>query len=145
MTKPISTEILIDAPPERVWAVLTDFAAYRQWNPFIITIEGEPSVGRQLKAMFQPPGARAQGFKPIVLRVEPPNALIWRGSLPIPGLIAGEHSFLLTREGERTRFRNSETFSGLLVPFLGKLLAQSREGFDQMNAALKARVESVAA
>ena len=40
MTRRIDTETLIQAPPQRVWSVLTDFAAYSQWNPFIVSITG---------------------------------------------------------------------------------------------------------
>ena len=42
-TMELSHEIEIAAPPERVWAVLTDFAAYGEWNPYQ-TIEGELKV-----------------------------------------------------------------------------------------------------
>jgi hypothetical protein len=141
MTRSISTEIMIAAPPKRVWEALTDFALYPEWNPFIITAEGEPRVGERLIATFRPPGGSAQTFRPVVLRAEAPHALVWRGSLPIPGLFAGEHFFLLTPEAAGTRFRNEETFSGLLAPFLGKLLRPTEEGFHQMNAALKDRAE----
>jgi hypothetical protein len=141
MTRSISTAMLIAAPPERVWEVLTDFALYPEWNPFIITADGEPRVGQRLLATFRPPGGGVQTFRPVVFRVEAPHALVWRGSLPIPGLFTGEHSFLLTRENAGTRFRNEETFSGLLAPFLGKLFRPTEEGFHQMNAALKDRAE----
>ena len=35
MAKQLRTHIDIHASPERVWQVLTDFAAYPDWNPFI--------------------------------------------------------------------------------------------------------------
>ena len=30
----------IDAPAEQVWRVVTDFARYPEWNPFIIRAAG---------------------------------------------------------------------------------------------------------
>ena len=38
----------IDASPEDVWQVLTDFDAYPEWNPFIRSIQGNPEVGSRL-------------------------------------------------------------------------------------------------
>jgi hypothetical protein len=138
----IETEILIHAVPERVWVVLMDFGAYPAWNPFILAIEGKAELGETLRVTMRPPGGKAQRFKPKVLRADGPEAFVWRGSLPIPGLFTGEHSFQLTRAGDDTRLRHSESFSGVLVPFLRKMLARTEEGFNQMNAALKARAET---
>ena len=43
----ISTAIDIDAPAARVWDVLTDFAAYPRWNPFIRRVgPGQGGPGR---------------------------------------------------------------------------------------------------
>ncbi|HWC70427.1 MAG TPA: SRPBCC family protein [Actinomycetota bacterium] len=50
----LRTEIEIDAPPEQVWQVLTDFGAYPDWNPFIRSIEGEPQVGSRLNVRIDP-------------------------------------------------------------------------------------------
>ena len=38
--KEIHTEIEINAPAEKIWKVLTDFAAYPEWNPFVRRGEG---------------------------------------------------------------------------------------------------------
>lgn len=45
MTKQLASTIDIDASPQRVWQVLTDFAAYPDWNPFIVRAEGRPEEG----------------------------------------------------------------------------------------------------
>ena len=39
MSLTISTNVDIDAPKQSVWDVLTDFAAYHKWNPYM-QIEG---------------------------------------------------------------------------------------------------------
>jgi uncharacterized protein YndB with AHSA1/START domain len=44
MSITISTTVDIDAPKQLVWDVLTDFAAYHEWNPDI-SIEGSARVG----------------------------------------------------------------------------------------------------
>jgi uncharacterized protein YndB with AHSA1/START domain len=54
----LHTEIEIDAPAERVWGVLTDFASYPQWNPFIRSISGEPNIGGRLEVRLEPPESR---------------------------------------------------------------------------------------
>lgn len=38
-------------------------------------------------------------------------------------------------------FVNRERFSGILVPFMGKMLRKAEGAFDAMNAALKGKVE----
>ena len=45
MAKEIKTEILINATPEKVWTILTNFDNYPNWNPFIKSIKGEVKVG----------------------------------------------------------------------------------------------------
>jgi hypothetical protein len=62
----------------------------------------------------------------------------------LPGLFDGQHFFKLQPldEGRRTRFVQGERFTGVLVPLLRKSLDRgTREGFEAMNQALKARVE----
>jgi hypothetical protein len=139
-------EIEIDAPPERVWAVVTDFAAYPEWNPFIRRIGGELRVGARLEVRIEPPGARATTFKPTVRAVEENRELRWLGRLLVPGIFDGEHSLRIEPlEDRRSRFVQSERFSGLLVGLVKRTLAKTDAGFGQMNAALKARVEQPSA
>ena len=72
--------------------------------------------------------------------------LRWLGRLLAPGIFDGEHSFLIEpREGGRSRFVMAERFTGVLVGFLKGTVAKTESGFEQMNAALKARVEQPSA
>lgn len=43
-----SVTVDIDAPPEVVWQVLTEFDAYEDWNPWIIEAEGGAEVGDEV-------------------------------------------------------------------------------------------------
>lgn len=143
MTKTIQRSIEIDCGPDRVWAVLTEFPAHPDWNPFIREITGEVAVGSHLRVRITPPEARAMTFKPVVTAATPGQQFAWLGSLGMRGIFDGAHSFVLhDLGGGRTRFTQSETFTGLLVPLFGRGLSATAEGFDQMNRALKARCET---
>jgi hypothetical protein len=139
----LDTEIEIDADAERIWAILTDFAAYPRWNPFIRSIRGLPEPGRVLEVRIQPPGAAGMTFRPTVLVADRPRELCWRGRLLVPGLLDGEHRFRLEPvAGGRVRVRHGERFRGLLVPLLrARLERDTRRGFVAMNEALKRRAE----
>src|SRR5438093_8689554 len=60
----LRTEIEIDAPPERVWAVLIDFEKFPDWNPFIRRIHGNALVGSRLDVLLGASGTRPMRFRP---------------------------------------------------------------------------------
>jgi hypothetical protein len=66
--------------------------------------------------------------------------LRWKAS--IPGIIGGEHSFVLSPADQGTQLVQSETFRGVLVPFAGAILARSEASYQEVNQALKKRVET---
>jgi hypothetical protein len=142
--KEIQAEIEINTPAERVWSLLTDFAAYPEWNPFIRRARGEVRIGSRLEVYIQPSGARGMTFRPSVLTAEPNRELRWLGRLWMPGLFDGEHRFIIEPLGpDRVRFIQAEIFNGLLVPLLARSLeTDTRRGFDEMNRALKGRAET---
>lgn len=144
-THHLHTEIEIDASPERVWAVLSDFASYPQWNPFIKSITGVPRQGERLRITIQPGSGKGIRLSPVVLTADAGRELRWLGHLLFRGIFDGEHRFLIEPLGEgKVRFQQSERFSGLLVSLLrGSLDRDTKRGFEEMNQALKARAESV--
>jgi len=141
----VPTQIDINASPARVWNVLTDFASYPEWNPFIVRIKGEPKEGTRLDVTFKLNEAAADvKFRTTVKVVEPERKFIWLGRLGIPKIMDGEHGFLIENgDGGKVVLIHYETFSGLLVPFIGKVLEKMiTKLFDQINKALKKRAES---
>ncbi|HEX9618086.1 MAG TPA: SRPBCC domain-containing protein [Anaerolineales bacterium] len=141
--KVLQTKIEIEASPERVWQILTDFHSFPEWNPFIRRVVGEAQEGAILEVYIEPSGSRGMTFRPTVLKAEPGRELRWLGRLYMPGLFDGEHVFTIEPVNEkRVRFTQREVFSGLLVPALAARLEEGTwRGFREMNKALKDRAE----
>ena len=141
--KTIATEIAIQATPERVWTILTDFAKYPEWNPFIREASGEVKTGSRLEVRIHPPEGSAMTFRPTVKEASTGRELRWLGHLLVPGLFDGEHSFVIEPAGAgEVRFRQDEHFRGLLVPlFPRRMYERTQRGFEEMNRALKERAE----
>lgn len=143
--KGIETAIDIDATPEQVWDVLTDFSAYPEWNPRMV-ITGRPTLGARLLVAPGPEAGRMPSFRPRVTRVDPPREFRWQGHLWMPGIFDGDHRFVIENSGDgRSRLVQSEAFAGILArPILAFVRGETEAGFEAMNAALKERVESLA-
>jgi uncharacterized protein YndB with AHSA1/START domain len=58
MPREIHTDILINADPEKIWKILTDFDNYPNWNPFIRSVKGKVARGNYISVMLTPPGMR---------------------------------------------------------------------------------------
>ncbi len=140
MKKEITTSIEIQAPKEAVWKVLTDFEQFPEWNPFVQSLKGEVVEGRQI--IVKLPGMT---FKPVVQCFVKNSEFRWLGHLGFKGLFDGEHRFLLTEQSNgSTLFQHSERFSGILVALFARSLDNdTKSGFEQMNKALKQRVEAM--
>jgi hypothetical protein len=140
----IATEIEIDASPARVWALLTDFSSYPEWNTFLRWVEGRIAEGERIRFCFEMPRGFRFKVNATILNVTPDRALRWAGVFLTARLFRAEHYFELTpTPGERTRFSHGEIFTGFLVPLAWLILRTSgRRVYEDMNRELKRRVES---
>ncbi len=136
----VKTSIQINARPEKVWTVFSDFSAYPNWNPFLKEISGDVQIGKTINI-----NAGGMKFKPTVLRLTKNQELTWVGRLLFPGIFDGEHRFIFIDNGDgTTTFQHEELFKGILVPlFKKKLTTDTKAGFEAMNEALKAKVEAL--
>jgi hypothetical protein len=140
----IRTSIEVMTPASRVWAVLMDFPAHADWNPFIRRIAGRTEPGSKLQVTIQPEGGRPMSFTPEVVACEPEREFRWSGKFLVRGAFDGVHAFVLSQlSPSACRFTHEETFSGILVPLLmrGRMRSGTAAGFHAMNRALKSRAE----
>ena len=142
--KTIQTSIIIDSPIQNVWAILTNFSEYANWNPLIQTIEGTPIVGNKIKATLVLEGKKPMLFEPEILVFDSQKELRWLGHLFVKGLFDGEHYFeVKTLDDGKTMFKQGEKFTGLLSSAIYSLIGEkTKNGFISMNEALKQQAEN---
>lgn len=140
--KEITTEIIINAPAQKVWNTLMAFENHPNWNPFIAHIEGDKQVGGKLKVVLNS-GKSKMTFKPVVQVNNPNVAFEWLGNLFFTGLFDGNHYFHIQPINDnQVKFIHGERFKGILVNMLMKQIGeQTLQNFIAMNKALKAECE----
>ncbi|MBL4864163.1 MAG: SRPBCC domain-containing protein [Rhodobiaceae bacterium] len=134
----VTTEVHIDASPEQVWAVLSDFENYGSWNPFLPSIHGPMQIGENLTIQFASQAFGDMEITPTVLVAEANREFRWKGKLFFPGIFDGEHFFQLEAEQGGTRLVHGEDFSGLLLWVVD--LDVMKPDFNTMNTSLAAEV-----
>lgn len=140
MAKEIKTEIVIQATPQKIWEILTDFESYPNWNPFITSISGNIQTGNRITVNINPPNGSSMTFKPKVLTIIENKELSWIGSVLFKGLFDGQHKFTLTdNENGTTTFIQSEEFKGIFVWLFNP--QKTKNGFNTMNQKLKELAE----
>ena len=136
MAKEIRTEIIIQATPEKVWTILTDFENYPHWNSFITSVKGQVEQGKKIEIRIEPPNGKGMTFTPTVIAKKENKELRWLGKVLFGGLFDGEHKFELIDNGNGTvTFIQSEKFTGIFVWMFNP--EKTRQGFTEMNKKLK--------
>src|SRR5687768_4045027 len=104
-----STTTEINAPPEKVWRILTDASKYTEWDPGMLKLEG--SIAPDQKLTIHTKAAPKQAFTPTVSEFEPNRRMVWSSGMPL-SLFKGARTFTLEPIGtDRTRFSMREQFS----------------------------------
>lgn len=142
----LRSSIDIPAQPQQVWAVLANNAEYPSWNPFITASHGNLREGERLHNVLRDAHGDMMTFEPILLIVRPDHELRWIGHLGVPGIVDGEHRFVIEQGAPGViRLTQQEDFRGILVPFLhGYFTSRIEPQFGAMNEALARRVADTA-
>jgi hypothetical protein len=137
------TDIVIDAPAERVWQALADFPSYPEWNPVIRRVGGKLALGTHLTVTLAASDGSERTAHPTVVHLRPGREIRWRDRPGVPWLMDTESSLKIEPLGpEQVRFVHWQATSGLLALFLGTGgNTRLRERLEAMNRALKGQVE----
>ncbi|MEU0074385.1 SRPBCC family protein [Streptomyces sp. NPDC006332] len=119
----VSAEARIEAPAEKVWARMTDWSAYGEWNA---THTSFPKGGPETLAVggtFQE-NMKLMGFPAeiewTIEELEPARLFAVRGKGPMSVTVANRYT--LTPEGDATTVRIDGEFTGAAVSLMaGKL------------------------
>jgi hypothetical protein len=139
----VRAESEIEAPIDRVWAILNDLDRYGEWNPFTPRVESTLRKGDPIHLHVRLVGERPMHRVEWVTRNEP-FTLGWEMKMGARFLLYAERVQVLTPlGGGRTHYRTEDCFSGWLRPVVLALFGRSmRRGFGDCARALKRRAES---
>lgn len=133
--------INIQAPAERIWALLTNAADIPRWNTTVTSVEGTIALGQKIK--LKVPIAPNRVFNLKVSEFEPNKRLVWRdGMAP---MFQGVRTYTLTPRGDgSTDFTMVEVLSGLMLPMIAGSLPDFAPAFERYAADLKLEAEKKA-
>jgi hypothetical protein len=137
--KEFSATRSINAAPETVWRIITDAPNYPTWDPGVIRIEGTIAPGETVTAYSKLSPKRA--FPAKVTVFEPGKRMTWTGGMPL-GLFKGVRTFTLdARPDGSVEFTLRETFSGPLLPLIGRTIPDMTQNFEDFVDGLKQHAE----
>ena len=128
----------INAPADRIWALLTDAPGMPTWNSTVTSITGAIRAGEKL-AIRVPISERT--FKVKVTTFEPNRLMVWSdGHAP---MFTGVRAYTLTPNDDgTTTFSMEEVFRGVMLPMIKGSLPDFGPVFEQYAADLKGAAEA---
>ena len=92
--KTFEVEAVIASPPEAVWSVLMDTAAYPEWNPVFVEVDGAFVEGGRVQNTVRDPSGKLLEMTATVTALTPERELRQKGGVPL--VITFDHRWILT-------------------------------------------------
>lgn len=136
----VQTSVDIEASPETIWSLLTEFSVYDNWNPMLRDVTAKLIIDDKFGFSVIQTETKKLKLKAKMVDIQANQYLAWRGGHP--WVLGGEHYFRIESiAGGKTRFHHGEKFSGLLLPLLIPLLKNADTLYMAMNDSLKQLAE----
>lgn len=130
---------LINAPIDKVWALITDASEYSRWNDAVVSLDGTIEPGGALKLISTVDPKRTFELK--VTHLEASTTMVWSGGMPL-GLFTGTRTYTVAAEGTGSRFTMVEEFTGPMAPMITKAIPDMTESFETFAASVKRASEA---
>jgi hypothetical protein len=137
--KSVHSQVKIEAPPEAVWKVLTDFENIKEWNNVLIPIEGELKEGAIIKYEFHQDANTISVIPATVKQMIKNKLLNQTGGMT--GILTFDHKYILEEVKDSTNVIIHEDYRGVMVPFWNP--APVEEAYNRLGKALKERVNQL--
>ena len=113
----IHTEIILDAPLDRVSDLLGDTSLYPQWHPLFPQVSGEMHDGAAIVVTVALPEIKPFSVPATIREYIAGQRLCWRSAYRLPGLFSWTYCYEVAElERGRVKFAQDSTYAGLLAP-----------------------------
>ena len=147
----VYSDIIINATPDQVWSVLTDFDKTSQWSSNFYGLVGDVRDGGMVVAKYKV-GKQVIDF-PHTLNFRPRNEFSWSSPIvTLPGIKDDHHFIVTATDDNKTRFVQKDTYTGehevysngVTSLVTAKYLAEQQSlEFRKFNRELKFEVEKI--
>lgn len=136
-----STDIIINAPIEKVWEVIADLEQWSKWTFLVLSAQGEITQDAAITVEFAKPEGGGMTFQRTIFHFENGKSFGWTGNA-FAGL-KDYHIYELEELANGiTKFTQSDGLHGAEVAGIEVMEQQMLEGYKLFNQHLKDFVES---
>ncbi len=135
--KSVRAELTIAAEAEEVWSVLTDPESYEDWNPILVSVDGEFVEGQTLSVGMKNPDGSITMVTPRIKKLVRDVELNQVGG--VPGILTFDHTWRLEPVDGGTRVTQFEEYRGIGVLFWNPEWVE--KAYRQANLNLRDRID----
>lgn len=137
----VRAQLSIDAPPEAVWAVLSDIAGWSDWNDVIVGGRCDGGEGSRVSCSVAVMGPIWFPVRSRAHTWTDNETLVWGENLG--RILRINHGFVLRPDGEGTHVEHYESFEGAIGRLVYPLVRRSlTRNYTTFLESLKTRVET---
>ena len=132
----------VKAPPAAVWAAMSEFDRWAEWNPYYVEANGRMAIGAELELIRELNGRR-EALTTVLVDWVPGEQLVWRRVIG-PFARASAYIEIEGLTSTASILTVGEIFDGLIGQHVSKARRRAlRAGMTALGEALKTRAESL--